>query len=76
MGLISLLSVNKAVEKNVRAMIQNAKQTYKQGVFDKSFEYYSSSINSLLQITGPLNKELAACISKLASIQFKFGDFL
>jgi hypothetical protein len=23
-----------------------------------------------------MNKEVAACISKLASIQFKFGDFL
>jgi len=30
----------------------------------------------LLQITGPMNKEVASCIAKLAGIQFKFGDFL
>jgi hypothetical protein len=57
-------------------MLASAKQAYKDGSFEKAFELYSSCINSLLQITGPMNREVAACISKLASIQFKFGDFL
>jgi len=30
----------------------------------------------MLQITGPMHRDVAACISKLASIQFKFGDYL
>ncbi len=45
-------------------------------MFEKAFEFYSQCINSLLQITGPMSKDVASCISKLASIQFKFGDFL
>lgn len=57
-------------------MLSSAKQAYKDGYFEKAFELYSQCINSLLQITGPMNKEVAACIAKLASIQFKFGDFL
>ncbi len=61
---------------DVRQMLQSAKQVYKEGYFEKAFELYSQSINAMLQISGPMNKEVAACISKLASIQFKFGDFL
>lgn len=30
----------------------------------------------LLQITGAMNEEVARCITNIASIQFKFGDFL
>ena len=30
----------------------------------------------LLQITGAMNEEVAKCITNIASIQFKFGDFL
>jgi protein TIF31 len=53
---------------DVRQMILQAKQTYKDGMFEKAFELYSASINSLMQITGPMNKEVASCIAKLASI--------
>lgn len=30
----------------------------------------------MLQITGAMNEEVASSISSIASIQFKFGDFL
>jgi len=30
----------------------------------------------LLQVTGATNEEVATCITNIASIQFKFGDFL
>jgi len=30
----------------------------------------------LLQVTGAMNEEVATCITNIASIQFKFGDFL
>lgn len=61
---------------DVRQLLASAKQAYKDGAFERAFELYSQCINALLQITGPMNKEVAACIAKLASIQFKFGDFL
>jgi len=37
---------------------------------------YSQAINIILQIYGPMNKDVAMCISQIASVQFKFGDFL
>ena len=61
---------------DVRQLLASAKQAYKDGAFERAFELYSQCINALLQITGPMNKEVAACIAKLASIQFKFGYFL
>jgi hypothetical protein len=57
-------------------MLSAAKSAFKEGMFEKAFELYSSSINSLLQITGPMHRDVATSIGKLASIQFKFGDFL
>lgn len=60
----------------MRQLLASAKQAYKDGAFERAFELYSQCINALLQITGPMNKDVAACIGKLASIQFKFGDFL
>lgn len=53
---------------DVRSMLQSAKAAYKDNYYEKAFELYSQCINSLLQITGPMNKDVAACISKLASI--------
>ena len=61
---------------DVRSLMASAKQAYKEGAFERAFDLYSQCINALLQVTGPMNKEVAACIGKLASIQFKFGDFL
>ena len=29
-----------------------------------------------MQITGPMNAEVASCIAKMANIQYKFGDYL
>ena len=61
---------------DVRQLLQTAKQVQKEGFFERAFELYSQCVNALLQVGGPMNKEVAACIAKLASIQFKFGDFL
>ena len=43
---------------------------------EHAFDLYSQTINILLQITGPMNTEVATCIGKMANIQFKFGDYL
>ena len=43
---------------------------------DKAFELYSQANNLLLQISGVMNDEVATCITQIAAIQFKFGDFL
>jgi len=49
---------------------------HKENALDKAFELYSQAINMLLQISGAMNEEVASCITNIASIQFKFGDFL
>jgi hypothetical protein len=61
---------------DTRSLLAQSKQAYKDGAFERAFDLYSQCINALLQVTGPMNKEVAASIAKLASIQFKFGDFL
>jgi len=43
---------------------------------DKAFDLFSQANNLLLQVTGPMTEEVATCITQIASIQFKFGDFL
>ena len=57
-------------------MMSQANQAQKEGQLEKAFEIYSQVISVLLQVQGPMNEDVAQCISHIASIQFKFGDFL
>lgn len=61
---------------DVRSCLAQANQAQKENHLDRAFELYSQAINMLLQITGAMNEDLAGCISSIAGIQFKFGDYL
>ena len=52
----------------MRQLLSQAKKAYKDGYFEKAFDLFSQCINSLLQISGPMNKDVATCLAKLASI--------
>lgn len=56
--------------------MQEAKSALNENMLDRAFDFYSQTINVHLQITGPMNQEVAACISKMANIQYKLGDYL
>jgi hypothetical protein len=43
---------------------------------ERGFDLYGQTINILLQITGAMNNDVASCISKMANIQYKLGDYL
>lgn len=45
-------------------------------MLESAFELFSQGINILMQITGPINSEVASIIAKMANIQYKFGDYL
>lgn len=73
-----LLSVIKHLDitnNDVRTYTANAKSAFKENYLEQAFEYYNQCMNIHLQISGPLNKDVATCISKLANIHFKFGDY-
>ena len=74
--LFSVVKQLKVQNQDTRSLLSQANQAYKEQNMEKAFELYSQAINLLLQITGPMNKDLATCISKIASIQFKTGDLL
>ena len=61
---------------DVKNLMAQANQAIKEQQMDKAFELYSQANNLLLQISGPMSEEVATCITQIASIQFKFGDFL
>lgn len=54
----------------------DAKSYFKDAVLERSFDLFTRAINVMLQVTGPVHKDVASCISKLANIQFKIGDFI
>lgn len=57
-----------------RIFINGAKSAIDEGYYDQAFELLNQAININLQISGPINKEAATCLSMLASIHFKFGE--
>ena len=61
---------------DTRNLILQANSAFKADQLDKSFELFTQAINMTLQISGPMNEEVATCLSNIASIQFKLGDFL
>lgn len=61
---------------DVKNLLGQASQALKEQHMDRAFELYSQANNLLLQISGPMTEEVATCITQIASIQFKFGDFL
>ena len=56
--------------------MQEAKSAHNQEQYERAFDLYSQTINVLLQITGAINSDVASCISKMANIQYKLGDYL
>lgn len=60
----------------MRACLAQAAMAHKENQLERAFELYSQGINMLLQITGSMNEEVASCITNIAGIQFKLGDFL
>jgi tetratricopeptide (TPR) repeat protein len=57
-------------------LITQANQALKEQQLDKAFELYNQANNLLLQLSGVMNDDVATCITQIAAIQFKFGDFL
>ena len=55
--------------------MQEAKSFFKEAHLERSFDFFTRTINIMLQVSGPLHRDVASCISKLANIQFKIGDF-
>lgn len=61
---------------DVKNLLAQAGQALKEQQMDRAHELYSQANNLLLQISGPISEEVSTCITQIASIQFKFGDFL
>lgn len=61
---------------DVRGLISQANGALREQQLDKAFDLYSQANNLLLQISAVMNDDVATCISQIASIQFKLGDFL
>ena len=59
-----------------KTFINNAKSAMKEGYYEQAFEFVNQAINVNLQVAGPINKEAATCLSMLASIHFKFGEYM
>lgn len=57
-------------------LMNQAREAQAGGHLEAAFDFYSQTINVLLQINGPMHQDVASCISKMANIQFKFGDYL
>ena len=58
------------------SFINNAKSAMKEGFYEQAFEFVNQAINVNLQVAGPINKEAATCLSMLANIHFKFGEYM
>jgi len=43
--------------------MSQANLAYKENAMDRAFELYSQTINIILQISGPMNKDVATCIT-------------
>lgn len=71
-----ILKTLQVQNKDVQNLMQEAKSALNENMLDRAFDFYSQTINVHLQITGPMNQEVAACISKMANIQYKLGDYL
>jgi len=56
--------------------MSEAKMALMEQQWEKAFDLYSQTINVNLQISGPMNADVAGCISKMANIQYKLGDYL
>ncbi|CAI2365697.1 unnamed protein product [Moneuplotes crassus] len=63
------------VNLDYKNFIGTAKAALKDGFYDQAFEFYNQAININLQVSGPINKEAVICLSQLANIHFKFGDY-
>jgi len=57
-------------------MMQEAIAASNELQYEKAFDLYNQIVNLLLQVTGAMNPEVASCITKMANIQYKMGDFL
>ena len=77
--IIELFSVVKQVKRmnvDIKTNIAQAHQFYIENQLEKAFELYSHVINVILNVSGPINENVATCIANIAQIQFKLGDFL
>jgi tetratricopeptide (TPR) repeat protein len=59
-----------------KTFINSAKAAIREGYFEQAFEFLNQAININLQISGPINKEAATCLSMLANIHYKFGEYM
>lgn len=53
---------------DVKQVIAQANMAFKEHMLEKAFELYSQAVNILLQIYGPMDKEVAQCICQIAAI--------
>jgi len=62
--------------KDATVLMQQGRQAQGENSLEQAYECYSQAINVIMQINGSMNAEIASCISKMANIQYKFGDYL
>ena len=74
--LFSNIKQIKRTNPDVKANLAQAHQFFRENQLNKAFELFSYCINVYLQVSGPVNEEVASCIANIAQIQFKLGDFL
>ena len=67
-SLFSNVKQIKRTNVDIRNMMSQANQAQKEGQLEKAFEIYSQVISVLLQVQGPMNEDVAQCISHIASI--------
>lgn len=64
------------MNKTAQTLVQEGKNVAAEGQLEKAFELYSQGTNYLLQVTGAMTSEVAAVITKMANVQYKFRDCL
>ena len=62
--------------KYASSKIQEGKIAANDGKLDMAFDLYNQATNALLQVTGAMTEEVAACITKMANIQYRYRDCL
>ena len=67
--------VHTSYTSDAKSYMTSAKSALKEGFVEQAFEGFSQALNLYLQITGPMNKDVATCIEKIANIHFRMGDF-
>lgn len=62
--------------KDAKILMQQGRQAQNEDNLELAFEYFNQAVNIMVQITGPMNPEVAQYMAKMSNIQYRIGDYL